>query len=137
LMMMETKVVRITDLINPNFYPVWRTKKPHVVLSGGRSSMKSSVISLKLVTDFLNDDQGNVICLHEVGKYRPNSVYEQIKLAIYMLNWQDEFLFRQSPVKIIHKATNTAFYFFDVHNTQKLKAAKIAKGYVRALRIEQ
>src|SRR5690554_7717847 len=65
LMMMETQVVRITDLINPNFYPVWRTKKPHVILSGGRSSMKSSVISLKLVADFLNDYQGNVITSEE------------------------------------------------------------------------
>jgi len=67
-MAIET-VVRVTDLINPNFYPVWRTKKPNVVLSGGRSSMKSSVISLKLVKDFLEDDQGNVICLRKVGKY--------------------------------------------------------------------
>lgn len=136
-MMMETKVVRITDLINPNFYPVWRTKKPHVVLSGGRSSMKSSVISLKLVTDFLNDDQGNVICLRKVGKYLSNSVYEQIKWAIYMLNAQDEFLFRKSPLKIIHKATDTAFYFFGVDDPQKLKSAKIAKGYVMALWFEE
>src|SRR5690554_6981743 len=90
-MTIET-VVRVTDLINPNFYPVWRTKKPNVVLSGGRSSMKSSVISLKLVKDFLEDDQGNVICLRKVGKYLSTSVYEQIKWAIYMLNAQDEFL---------------------------------------------
>src|SRR5690554_5053622 len=86
LMMMETQVVRITDLINPNFYPVWRTKRPHVVLSGGRSSMKSSVISLKLVTDFLNDPEGNVICLRKVDSNHMYSSYEQIKWAIYMLN---------------------------------------------------
>ena len=72
-------MIRITDLINRNFYPVWLTDKPHVVLSGGRSSMKSSVISLKLVVDFLNDPEGNVLCLRKVGKYLSTSVYEQTK----------------------------------------------------------
>ncbi|WP_421103129.1 phage terminase large subunit, partial [Sporosarcina psychrophila] len=73
------------------------------ILSGGRSSMKSSVISLKLVIDFLNDDQGNVVCLRKVGKYLAGSVYEQIKWAIYMLGVQDEFIFGKSPLIIKHK----------------------------------
>jgi len=135
-MAIET-VVRVTDLINPNFYPVWRTKKPNVVLSGGRSSMKSSVISLKLVKDFLEDDQGNVICLRKVGKYLSTSVYEQIKWAIYMFGVEDEFVFGKSPLKITHKATNTAFYFYGVDDPIKLKSTTIAKGYVMALWFEE
>src|SRR5690554_5130701 len=130
-------MIRITDLINRNFYPVWLTDKPHVVLSGGRSSMKSSVISLKLVVDFLNDPEGNVHCLRKVGKYRSTSVYEQIKWAIYMLGAQGEFHFGKSPLKITHKATGTAFYFFGVDDPQKLKSAKIAVGYVMALWFEE
>jgi len=130
-------MIRITDLINRNFYPVWLTDKPHVVLSGGRSSMKSSVISLKLVVDFLNDPEGNVICLRKVGKYLSTSVYEQIKWAIYKLGAQGEFHFGKSPLKITHKATGTAFYFFGVDDPQKLKSAKIAVGYVMALWFEE
>src|SRR5690606_11788128 len=132
MMMIETQMVRITDLINPNFYSVWRTKRPHVVLSGGRSSMKSSVISLKLVTDFLNDDQGNRSCLLKVGKYPSNSVYQQIKWDIYVLNAQDEFLFRKSPLKIIHEATDTAYYLSVLDDPQKLKSAKNGVGYAMA-----
>jgi len=130
-------MIRITDLINRNFYPVWLTDKPHVVLSGGRSSMKSSVISLKLVVDFLNDPEGNVICLRKVGKYLSTSVYEQVKWAIYKLGAQGEFHFGKSPLKITHKATGTAFYFFGVDDPQKLKSAKIAVGYVMALWFEE
>lgn len=47
------KEVNIMDLMNRNFYSFWLNEKPHSILSGGRSSMKSSVISLKLVIDFL------------------------------------------------------------------------------------
>jgi len=134
---MIEKRIRITDLINPVFYPVWRTTKPNVILKGGRSSMKSSVISLKLVTDFLKDPNGNVVCLRKIGKYLSTSVYEQIKWAIYMLGVEREFVFGKSPLRITHKPTNTAFYFFGVDDPMKLKSTTIAKGYVMAVWFEE
>lgn len=133
----QQKIVKITDLINENFYSLWLTKCNHIVAKGGRSSMKSSVISLKLVHDFLKDPEGNVIVLRKVAKYLRTSVYEQIQWAIMMLGVQDQFIFRESPMKIIHKSTGTAFYFYGVDDPIKLKSAKIAKGYVMALWFEE
>lgn len=126
-------VVKTTDLINPNFYSFWLNNKPNNVLKGGRSSMKSSVISLKLVLDFMDDERGNVIVLRKVAKYLSTSVYEQIKWAIYMLGLENQFYFGKSPLIIQHKRTNTAFYFYGVDDPMKIKSAKIAKGYVMAL----
>ncbi|MDI6567112.1 PBSX family phage terminase large subunit [Bacillus subtilis] len=134
---METKTIKITDLMNRNFYSFWLNERPKSILSGGRSSMKSSVISLKLVIDFLDDPQGNVICLRKVAKYLSTSVYEQIKWAIYMLGVEDEFFFGKSPLKIEHKETKTAFYFYGVDDPQKLKSMNIAVGYIMALWFEE
>ena len=135
--MNQSNIIKITDLINENFFSLWLAEQSHVVAKGGRSSMKSSVISLKLVTDFLNDSQGNVVCLRKVGKYLSTSIYEQIKWAIYMLKAEDEFYFGKSPLQIKHKATGTAFYFYGCDDPLKLKSAKIAKGYVMALWYEE
>lgn len=132
-----TKTVNIMDLMNVNFYSLWLAEQSHIVAKGGRSSMKSSVISMKLVTDFLEDDQGNVVCLRKVGKYLSTSIYEQIKWAIYMLGVESEFYFGKSPLIIRHKRTNTAFYFYGCDDPLKLKSAKIAKGYVMALWYEE
>lgn len=134
---MNANVINVLNLINPHFYSFWLNEKPNNILSGGRSSMKSSVISLKLVLDFIGDDQGNVVVLRKVGKYLSTSVYEQIKWAIYMLKLEDEFYFGKSPLIIRHKATNTAFYFYGVDDPMKIKSAKIAKGYVMALWFEE
>ncbi|MEN1938966.1 PBSX family phage terminase large subunit [Paenibacillus sp. 102] len=131
------KTVNIMDLMNVNFYSLWLAEQSHIVAKGGRSSMKSSVISMKLVTDFLEDDQGNVVCLRKVGKYLSTSIYEQIKWAIYMLGVESEFYFGKSPLIIRHKKTNTAFYFYGCDDPLKLKSAKIAKGYVMALWFEE
>lgn len=125
------------DLMNVNFYSLWLAEQSHIVAKGGRSSMKSSVISLKLVVDFLEDDIGNVVCLRKVGKYLSTSIYEQIKWAIYMLGVEGEFYFGKSPLIIRHKVTNTAFYFYGVDDPMKIKSAKIAKGYVMALWFEE
>src|SRR5690606_14945224 len=130
-------VVNVLDLINPHFYPLWLAEQSHIVAKGGRSSFKSSVISIKLVVDFLNDPMGNVVVLRKVGKYLRTSVYEQIKWAIYLLGVQDEFIFGKSPLQITHKDTDTAFYFFGVDDPQKLKSMNIAVGYVMALWFEE
>lgn len=132
-----TNIIEITDLINPNFYEVWLNDLPYTIAHGGRSSMKSSVISLKLVTDFESDPLGNVVCLRKVGKYLSTSVYEQIKWAIYMLELENNYTFGKSPLVIKHKDTDTAFYFYGVDDPQKLKSAKIAKGHVMALWYEE
>ncbi|WP_307894053.1 PBSX family phage terminase large subunit [Bacillus swezeyi] len=134
---MTTKTINIMDLMNVNFYSLWLAEQSHIVAKGGRSSMKSSVISLKLVTDFLEDDQGNVVCLRKVGKYLSTSIYEQIKWGIYMLGVESEFYFGKSPLLIKHKSTGTAFYFYGCDDPIKLKSAKIAKGYVMALWFEE
>lgn len=129
--------VKITDMINPVFYSFWTNDKPNAILKGGRSSMKSSVISLKLVMDFMKDPQGNVVVLRKVGKYLSTSVYEQIKWAIYQLKLENQFYFGKSPLIIRHKATNTAIYFFGVDDPLKIKGAKIAVGYVMSLWFEE
>lgn len=133
----QQKTVNVIDLLNPTFYEFWLNDKPHSVLSGGRSSMKSSVISLRLVLDFLDDPDGNVVCLRKVGKYLSGSVYEQIKWAIYMLGVQDEFRFGRSPLIIMHEETGTGFYFHGVDDPQKLKSMNIARGYYMALWFEE
>ncbi|WP_313469825.1 PBSX family phage terminase large subunit [Lysinibacillus sp.] len=134
---MSVQTVNVLDLMNPHFYSFWLAEESNIILKGGRSSMKSSVISMKLVLEFVEDDLGNVVVLRKVGKYLSTSVYEQIKWAIYMLKLEDEFYFGKSPLVIRHKATNTAFYFYGVDDPMKIKSAKIAKGYVMALWFEE
>ncbi|HDX9563589.1 PBSX family phage terminase large subunit [Bacillus thuringiensis] len=130
-------VVNILDHMNPNFYDLWLAEQSHIVAKGGRGSMKSSVISLKLLQLFLEDPLGNVICFRKVAKYLSGSVYEQIKWAIYLIGVENQFKFGISPLKITHKATNTAFYFSGVDDPMKLKGMKIARGHVIALFFEE
>lgn len=52
-------ILNLAKLINPVFDSVLYTLKSHVVLKGGRASTKSSVVSIDLVNDFINDPMGS------------------------------------------------------------------------------
>lgn len=129
--------VDVDAMINPHFNNVLFSKASNKVLEGGRGSTKSSAISLDIVYKFLQDPYANALVMRKVANTINMSVYEQIKWAIYMLHVNNQFEFKKSPYKIIHKATGTAIYFSGVDDPQKLKSFMIAKGYVRWLWFEE
>lgn len=120
------KTIRLSKMVNPHFYPLWRTDKSYVIAKGGRGSFKSSVISLKLVTRVKHwtqqGHQVNVVCVRENASYLRDSVYRQIKWALDMLDLYDEFAYYSSPLKITHKRTGSSFYFYGADDPMKLKS---------------
>lgn len=131
------KVINVIDKINPAFYDLWLAEQNHIVAKGGRSSMKSSVISLKLVETKMADIQSNMVCLRKVANTLYKSVYQQIKWALYEMGVADQFNFGKSPMEIIHKKWGTGFYFSGCDDPAKLKSMKIPVGYVSALWFEE
>ena len=129
--------VKVSDLISDNFISLFRTDRSYRILKGGRSSLKSSAVSIQMVLNFIQDDNANCILFRKVAKYLSTSIYEQIKWAIYVLQVENEFEFMKSPLRIHHKRTGTAFYFYGVDDPIKIKSAKIAKGYVTDLWFEE
>lgn len=129
--------INTDNMICPHFDRVLFSHCLNKVLKGGRGSTKSSVISLQLVMDFLQDPQANVLIMRKVANTIELSVYEQIKWAIYMLHVDSLFEFKKSPYRIVDKRNGTAFYFSGVDDPQKLKSMIIAKGYVRYLWFEE
>ena len=129
--------INADNMICPHFDRVLFSHCLNKVLKGGRGSTKSSVISIQLVMDFLQDSQANVLIMRKVANTIELSVYEQIKWAIYMLHVDSLFEFKKSPYRIVDKRNGTAFYFSGVDDPQKLKSMVIAQGYVRYLWFEE
>ncbi len=118
--------IRISRMVNPHFYPMWKTDKPYVVCKGGRGSFKSSVISMRLVTKVKHwtmlGHKVNVVCVRENASYLHDSVYSQIRWALTMLHMDDEYQFYKSPLRITHKRTGSTFYFYGADDPMKLKS---------------
>ena len=118
--------IKLSRMINPHFYPLWRTNKPYIIAKGGRGSFKSSVISMKMVTMVKHWTQlsrrVNAIAVRENASYLHDSVYNQIIWALTVLNLNDEYNYYKSPLRIVHKRTGSTFYFYGGDDPMKLKS---------------
>lgn len=133
----QTQINNPIGRINPIFYPVWLSRKTHILLKGGRSSTKSSVISEKLVEKKMKYPMSNVICFRQYANTLAKSVYTQITWALYQSGVADQFKFTVNPMQIIHKKWQTGFYFSGADDPEKLKSLKIPVGFVSDLWFEE
>lgn len=119
-------VIKMSRMINPHFYKLWNSDKPYIIAKGGRGSFKSSVISMRLVTKVKHWTQlgkrVSVICVRENASYLHDSVYNQIRWALSMLDLDSEYSFYKSPLRITHKRTGSTFYFYGGDDPMKLKS---------------
>lgn len=127
--MNKTHVINIQKEVNPHFKPVWVSKKPYNVLSGGRNSFKSSVIALKLtymmVQYISKGEKANVVVIRKVANTIRDSVFLKIQWALGKFGVLDQFQSTVSPFKITHKNTGSTFYFYGQDDFQKLKSNDI------------
>ena len=127
--------VRLTDLIAATFWVVWNAIKlgeyTHYWLKGGRSSGKSSFISLAIVLLIMLDPEANAICFRKVGDTLRESVYEQICWAISMLGVEDYFTCTTSPMVITYRPTGQKILFRGLDKADKTKSIKLRKGFFK------
>ena len=120
------KVIKISQLIQPHFYKVWKSDKPYNILKGGRNSFKSSTVSLLLVMmmkrQVLQHRKANIICIRENAAYLRDTVYSQIEWALDMLDMTNDFAYKVSPLQIVHKKSGSTFYFYGSDDPMKLKS---------------
>ena len=120
------KVIKISQLIQPHFYKIWRSNKSYNILKGGRNSFKSSTVSLLLVMmmkrQVLQHRKANIICIRENATYLRDTVYSQIEWALDMLDMTNDFAYKVSPLQIVHKKSGSTFYFYGSDDPMKLKS---------------
>lgn len=131
--------IKLSSIVQPHFFSFWNSKAPYLILNGGRGSFKSSTISIKLLVKFKKHTQQgnkvNVVVVRENAVNLRDSVYGQIVWAISKLNMIREFRYSVSPMKIVHKRTGSAFYFYGGDNPERLKSNTV--GDLMALWYEE
>lgn len=135
--LMPIKVNDPLKKLNPTFYSVWITKRSDIILTGGRSSTKSSVVSQKLVEKKMRYPMGNAVILRQVANTLRKSVYSQITWALHDAGVANQFIFKANPMEIIHKKWGTGFHFSGADDPEKLKSLIIPIGYVQDLWFEE
>ena len=134
-------MINFKNLIIKKFIPIakliFQHKFLHFFFKGGRGSTKSSFIALMLVVLMIIDKTFNAVCIRKVADTLQDSVYNQILWAIDILNLNQYFKVKTSPLQIIYKKTGQRFYFRGCDKPEKIKSIKCKIGKLKAVWFEE
>lgn len=139
--MNEDRVVKLSDVIAPAFYPVHYDivdgLHDNYDLYGGRGSAKSSFISSEIILGMMQDPQANAVVFRRRANTLESSVVEQMEWAIEALGVSDLWRKTTKPYKLTYKPTGQQVIFRGLDDPMKVKSIKIAKGYFKFLWMEE
>lgn len=121
---------KISEIINKNFYEFWKTinsnKYLFHVLKGGRASAKSTHVAIWLVLALMKYPV-TCLCIRKVGNTLAESVFEQLKEAIDILNVGNVWKVQKSPLQLIYIPRGNKFIFRGADDPAKIKSIKMSK----------
>ncbi|MGI5824448.1 MAG: PBSX family phage terminase large subunit [Bacillota bacterium] len=133
--------VHIKDIIAPAYYEMHHFLRKQVYceywFKGGRGSGKSSFISLEIILLMMRNPELNAVAIRKVGLYLRDSVYQQLKWAIDLLQVSHLWKCKESPMEMIYLPTGQKILFRGCDKAEKLKSTKVVKGYIGIVWFEE
>mgnify|MGYP002751887976 FL=1 len=118
---------KLSELIPQKFHDVWSAslcrRYLNIVCKGGRGSGKSSDIAhilIQLVMRYAS----NAVCIRKVDNTLEQSVYEQLKWAVYEQGVSHLFRFKQSPLRITYIPRGNYIIFRGAQEPERIKSLK-------------
>lgn len=128
--LLNRKQRKLSEILNKNFWDLYlewkKSSYTRYVCKGGRGSAKSTHIAIILILTLIAEPI-NIVCFRKVAETLETSVYEQIKKAIYMLELEEYFIFKKSPLQIIYKERGNMFLFRGLDKAEKVKSIITSK----------
>ena len=105
--------MKLSSQIAPAFIHTFRNYKTHQIYKGGRGSTKTSMISLKIVYNCLNENNCSVVVLRKHQNQLRKSVYKEIKRACSRLGLVENVHYTStvSPMEIKFLQNDNTIYF--------------------------
>lgn len=134
------KEVKLSKIVTPAFQNFWRASNSHKYLrhvcKGGRGSAKSTHIALKLIKDMMKYPV-TALCVRKVARTLEESVFEQLKEAIDILDVNTYWRVMKSPLQFIYMPQGNKIIFRGADDPLKIKSIKIAKFPISFMWIEE
>lgn len=136
-----SNVVSLKNLIAPVFYEEYRAIKNNEYTyywnQGGRSSTKSSFISIAISMGLKRDPTAHAVVLMKVGERMEEKVVSQMKWALGELDLIQEWKFTKKPSQAINIYTGQKIIFSGCDDASKSKGLKVTKGAFKFIWFEE
>lgn len=108
--------------INDAYRPLVRNKSRKLILFGGSGSGKSVFAAQKTVIRILTEFGHKILCLRKVGETIKESIFAEIKSAIYSTGCLHEFDINKTEKSFIHRPTGNQIICKGLDEPEKIKS---------------
>ena len=129
--------ISLKETVGKNYTDFWNTKKRYRVVKGSRGSKKSKTTALNMIYRMFEYPEANILCVRRYSNTLRDSVFSDLKWAIYKLNVQDYFEWTVSPMQIVRKSTGQKILFRGLDDGLKITSISVEKGYLCFVWIEE
>ena len=134
-------VISLKELIAPVYYEEYKFVKANKFTyywnQGGRSSAKSSFISLCIALGLKRDTKAHAAILMKVGDKMEDKVVQQMKWALEMLSLDHEWRFTKKPSQAVNIYTKQKIIFSGCDDAMKTKGLKAPFGAFKFIWFEE
>lgn len=132
--------VKLSEIVTTKFQAFWKASNSHkylkYVLKGGRGSAKSTHIALKIIKDMMKYPV-TTLCIRKVARTLEESVFEQLKEAINILQVDAYWKIVKSPLQLIYTPRGNKIIFRGADDPLKIKSIKVSKFPIAFMWIEE
>lgn len=138
-----TKNVSLLNCIGQAFYAIHqdikRNRHTYYDLTGGRGSLKSSFISIEIITGMMKPENKmkHAVIYRKVRDTLETSVYAQIEWAVEKLEVGHLWKLTKSPMRATYLPTGQKIIFKGLDDARKSKSIKVPFGYIGYLWFEE
>ncbi len=131
----------LDELIGKAFYNTHRAMKSGLYdefwEAGGRGSLKSSFVAIKILTGMQQDKDANAFATRKVGDTIADSIKASFAWAIQMLEWQPWYHVPKALNTITYIPTGQQIIMRGLDDPLKIKSIRPRKGYFKFLWFEE
>lgn len=128
---------KISEILLPAYYKVFKSKLRYNVIIGSRASGKSTNIALIIILAIVGNEELNVLVLRAIDKDNKNSTFALLQWAINYLGLNEYFKCNLSPLEITYIPTGQKILFRGLNDPQSIASITVAKGYIAKVWLEE
>lgn len=129
--------IYLPDVIGRGYGAFWRFKGRYKVVKGSRASKKSSIQSIKVIVEIMENPYVNWLVVRKTERTLRDSCYAQLKWAIRRLSVDKYFKCSVSPLEITYLPTGQKILFRGLDDPLKVTSITVEVGSLCRLWIEE
>nr|DAR13810.1 MAG TPA: terminase large subunit [Caudoviricetes sp.] len=127
----------LQEVVGKNYADFWNTKKRYRVCKGSRGSKKSKTTALNMIYRLYRYPESSGLCVRRYANTLRDSVFSDLKWAIYRLQLDAYFDCLVSPLQIVRRSTGQKILFRGLDESLKITSISVERGCLCFVWIEE